>query len=226
MSESFCGLVVFDCDGVLVDSERLHIEVDVRAIRELGWPITFEEVVERHMGRSEADQLADIEAVTGRPVPSDWVARWSSAYGAAYETELVALPGVSGAIETLVAAGWQVCVATSGSRVGTWRKLRICGLDGWFADERIFTAADVARGKPAPDLFLLAASSLGFAPGACVVVEDSRHGVAAARAAGMPCVGFAGGIGPVAWLADATVILDDLATLPRVVASLGENPPR
>ncbi len=214
-------LVVFDCDGVLVDSERLAVEIDVRAIGELGWPITREEVIERHLGRSEADALADIASVIGRPVPADWIQRWGDAYRTAFDAELEAVPGVAAALAGLVAAGWQVCVGTSGSRDATWRKLRRCGLDGWFTDDQIFTAGDVAVGKPAPDLFLLAAARMGVPPQRCVVVEDSHHGVAAALAAGMPCVGFVGAVSRPGQVADATVTLvDELSGLPAVADRL------
>lgn len=220
------GLVVFDCDGVLVDSERLNVEIDVRAIRELGWPITREEVIARHLGRSEADALADIASVIGRPVPSEWTERWRSAYLTAYETELVAVPGVRPAIEALLREGWAICVATSGRRSATWTKLATCGLDDLFVDERIFTAADVAHGKPAPDLFLHAADRSGFAPSACVVIEDSAHGVTAATAAGMPCVGFAGGVTAPEQLAAADVVVEDMEDLPAAISALASSPGR
>lgn len=212
--------MVFDCDGVLVDSERLNVDLDVRAIGELGWPITREEVITRHVGLSEADATADIESVIGRPIPPEWVARWRGLYQAAYDTELEAVPGVGAAIEALVADGWTVCVATSGSRDGTWRKLTRCGLDACFTDASIFTAADVARGKPAPDLFMWAAARMGVAPDRCVVVEDSPHGVAASRAARMPCVGFAGSVTSWEQLADADVIIDDMAGLVAAIQTL------
>ncbi len=220
MSGPGCGLVVFDCDGVLVDSERLNVELDVRAIGELGWPITRDEVIDRHLGKSEQDALADIESVIGRPIPADWVGRWRGAYLTAYETELEAVPGVATAIADLLAAGWSICVATSGRRPTTWAKLRRCGLDHFFTDATIFTAADVARGKPAPDLFLHAAASMGAVPRECVVVEDSQHGVAAARAAGMPVVGFTGGITPPHQLAAADVVVADMALLVRALTEV------
>ena len=213
-------LVVLDCDGVLVDSERLNVELDVRAIGELGWPITREEVIARHVGLSEADATADIESVIGRPIPPEWVARWRERYQAAYDSELEAVPGVGAAIEDLVADGWAVCAATSGERSATWRKLTRCGLEGWFADASVFTAADVARGKPAPDLFLWAAQRMGVGPDRCVVVEDSPHGVAGARAAGMPCIGFAGSVTSRAQLADADLIIDDMSGLAGAIRTL------
>ena len=213
-------LVVFDCDGVLVDSERLNVDLDVLAIGELGWPITREEVIARHVGLSEADATADIESVIGRPIPPEWLARWRGLYQAAYDTELAAVPGVATAIEELVADGWAACVATSGERSATWRKLTRCRLEGWFTDASVFTAADVVRGKPAPDLFLWAAQRMGVAPERCVVVEDSPHGVAAARAAGMPCIGFAGSVTSRAQLADADLIIDDMAGLVAAIRTL------
>ncbi|HOA58596.1 MAG TPA: HAD-IA family hydrolase, partial [Dermatophilaceae bacterium] len=111
-------------------------------------------------------------------------------------------------------------VATSGERATTWRKLARCGLAQWFTEATVFTAADVARGKPAPDLFLWAGAQLGVAPERCVVVEDSPHGVAAARAAGMPCVGFAGSVTSRGQLVDADVVIDDMSALVAAICDL------
>ena len=212
-------LVIFDCDGVLVDGEQLAVAIDVRAIGALGWPITEAEVVERHLGRSNADVLADIAEHIGRPVPADWDEAWNAEYRRVFDEQLEAVPGVAEAIKVLAAEGFQTCVASSGSHEKMKRTLGKTGLWGFFAG-RIFSATEVERGKPEPDLFLYAAKQAGLPPGRCVVVEDSRYGVAGARAAGMKAIGFAGGITPVAHLTAADIVITDMADLSGAVSLL------
>ena len=211
--------ILFDCDRVLVDSERLAVAIDVRAIGELGWPITHAEVIDRHVGRSNADVVADIEAHLGRPLPVDWGEQWSAEYHRVFDEQLEAVPGVAEALKTVAAEGFQTCVASSGSHEKMRRTLGKTGLwdffDGW-----IFSACEVERGKPEPDLFLYAARQVGPTPDHCVVVEDSRYGVAGAKAAGMKAIGFAGGITPAAHLEAADVVITDMADLPDEVRRL------
>lgn len=209
-------LVIFDCDGVLVDSERLAVAIDVRAIGSLGWVITEAEVVELFLGRSDADMFAALEQHLGGPLPGGWAQTWAGEYRRAFDEHLEAVPGVAGAIDAIDAAGFHTCVASSGSQEKMRRTLGKVGLWSRF-DGRIFSASDVTRGKPAPDLFLLAASQLGFPSMRCVVVEDSRYGVAAAQAAGMRSIGFAGGITPAGHLAGADVVIADMTALPAAV---------
>lgn len=213
------ALVVFDCDGVLVDSERLAVEIDVRAIGELGWPITADEVIHRHVGISEADAIADIEAHIGRPVPPGWARAWAGEYRRVFDERLEAVPGVAAAVDAVVAAGYLVCVASSGSHAKMRRTLTRTGLWDRF-DGLLHSAEEVERGKPAPDLFLYAAARLRVPPARCVVVEDSRHGVAGARQAGMASVGYAGGVTPAVHLTEADVVITDMADLPAAVARL------
>ncbi len=217
------GLVVFDCDGVLIDSERLNVAIDVEWITALGWPVTPEVVVDRHLGRSAADQLADIAAHLGRPVTQAEQQDWMRRYEAAYD-RLESTPGVESALEALVAQGWSLCVASSTRHDPLRRNLEHCGLLRFFPEGTIFSAEDVVLGKPEPDLFLHAAVAMGFGPSACVVVEDSQHGVAAARAAGMRVVGYAGGITPARMLAGADVLVTDLTELPELVSRWGAAP--
>jgi HAD superfamily hydrolase (TIGR01509 family) len=212
-------LVVFDCDGVLVDSERLAVAIDVRVIGTLGWPITEAEVLELFLGRSEADIFAMIEQHLGRALPADWDESWSAEFRRVFDEELEAVPGVAAAIESVAVQGFQTCVASSGSLEKMRRTLGKTGLWDFF-EGRIFSASEVERGKPEPDLFLYAAEQVGPQPGRCVVVEDSRYGVAGARAAGMKAIGFAGGITPVAQLAAADVVITDMADLPGAVSAL------
>jgi HAD superfamily hydrolase (TIGR01509 family) len=209
-------LVLFDCDGVLVDSERLAVAIDVRAIGSLGWPITEAEVIELFLGRSEADIFAMVQQRLGRTLPSDWDESWTSEFRRVFDEELEAVPGVTEAIKAVAAEGFQTCVASSGSTEKMRRTLGKTGLWDFF-DGRIYSAAQVDRGKPEPDLFLYAAQQVGVRPSRCVVVEDSRYGVAAARAAGMKVIGFAGGITPAAQLAAADLVLTDMSDLPGAV---------
>jgi HAD superfamily hydrolase (TIGR01509 family) len=209
-------LVIFDCDGVLVDSERLAVRVEARLLSTLGWDISEAEVVRRFVGRSDAFMRQEIERTLGRPVP-EWDARYAAALSAAFRAELRAVPGVVAALDRLTVPS---CVASSGTHEKMRLTLGLTGLLDRFAG-RISSATEVARGKPAPDLFLHAASRMGVAPARCVVVEDSAPGVQAARAAGMRSLGYAGGLTPPSWLeGPGTVVFDDMADLDRLVASL------
>jgi HAD superfamily hydrolase (TIGR01509 family) len=212
-------LVLFDCDGVLVDSERLVVDIDVAAVTAAGWPVTREQVVETFVGRSDADVVALIEAQLGHALPAGWDAQWDADYRRVLDEQLEPVPGVRAAVEEVVARGRRTCVASSGSHDKMRRTLGRTGLWELF-EGRIFSATEVARGKPAPDLFLHAASRMRVDPGRCVVVEDSRYGVAAARSAGMRVVGFAGGITPESHLADADVVITDMAVLPGALDGL------
>ncbi|WP_418063039.1 HAD family hydrolase [Pimelobacter simplex] len=211
-------LVVLDCDGVLVDSEPLVQRVEMEMIAALGWPITLEEMVDQHLGRSWPVIEANIVRRTGSPLPHDFNQRRIGATTALFERELTAVAGVVAAVADLHAAGARTCVASSSAR---WRIELVLSLTGQletFAG-RIHSAADVSNGKPAPDLFLHAASRMGVAPARCVVVEDSPAGVAAGLAAGMSVIGYAGRT-PAALLANAHVVLDDMTALPGAVTRL------
>jgi HAD superfamily hydrolase (TIGR01509 family) len=210
-------LVIFDCDGVLVDSERLAVRIDVQVLAKLGWVVTEAEVIERFVGRSDKSIKADIEAQLGRSLPDDWEHEFESLYRASFAAELKAVPGVVEALDQITLL---TCVASSGSHDKMRYTLGLTGLYERFAG-RIFSAYEVARGKPAPDLFLYAASRLGVEPAACAVVEDSRYGIQAARAAGMRAFGFAGGLTPGAWLeAPGTVVFTDMRELPGLLAGV------
>lgn len=207
-------LVIFDCDGVLVDSERIAVRIDAEVLAELGWPLGEDEIVERFVGRSHEFMVGEIEAHLGRPLPPDWEDPFVERYRRAFEVELAPVEGVT---EALDAISIPTCVASSGSPDKIARSLRLVGLYERFAG-RIFSAADVATGKPAPDLFLHAAERLEADPAACAVVEDSAFGIAAARAAGMRAFGYAGGLTPAERLAGPdTVVFDDMRELPRLL---------
>jgi len=207
-------LVIFDCDGVLIDSERLAVKVDVRVLGELGWPLTEPEVIERFMGRSDRETQTVIEAHLGRKLPIRWEEHIKPLYEEAFTAELTPVAGVLEALDRITLPS---CVASSATHAHLRYTLELTGLYDRF-EGRIFSADDVARGKPAPDLFLYAARRMAVAPAACVVVEDSRPGVEAARAAGMHVLAFAGGLMPVQLLEGPdTTVFDDMRKLPRLL---------
>jgi HAD superfamily hydrolase (TIGR01509 family) len=207
-------LVIFDCDGVLVDSERLMVRVEVALLAELGWPLTEAEVVERFMGRSPAARAEAVRAQLGDGMPEDWQERLDHGYRTAYEADLHPVDGV---VEALDRIATPTCVASSGSHEAIRHTLGLTGLLGRF-EGRIFSATEVAEGKPAPDLFLHAAARMGAEPHACAVVEDSRYGVEAARAAGMRAFGYAGGLtSPERLAGPGTVVFDDMRQLPELL---------
>ncbi len=210
-------LVIFDCDGVLVDSERLTIRIDVRLLDALGWPLSEAEIVERFVGRTDAAMRAEIEAHVGRDLGDDWDAAFRDEYDRLFADELQPVDGIVDALAAVQAAGLASCVASSGGRAKIRRNLATTGLLARF-DGRIFSADDVVHGKPAPDLFLHAAATMGVAPERCAVVEDSRHGVVAARAAGMRALGYSGGVTPAAALeGSGTTVFADMRQLPSLL---------
>jgi HAD superfamily hydrolase (TIGR01509 family) len=200
---------------VLVDSERIAVRIEARALAELGWEVSEAEVAERFVGGTSAMMIAAIEEHTGRPAPADWEERAEARYREAFAAELGPVDGVVEAIDAIDAP---VCVASNGSHDKMRFTLGLAGLYERFAG-RIFSADDVGRGKPAPDLFLHAAGACGAEPARCAVVEDSRHGVEAARAAGMRAYGYAGGVTPRERLeGPGTVVFDDMRELPRLLS--------
>jgi HAD superfamily hydrolase (TIGR01509 family) len=198
-----------------VDSERAAIELESEFLTAHGWPLTPDEVAERFLGRTDeymrtaiAERLPDL--------PSDWEARFDERYLAA----LADVRAVDGVVEALDAIRVQTCVASSGTHEKMQRTLGATGLLARF-EGRIFSATEVERGKPAPDLFLHAARRLGARPEWCAVVEDSPFGVEAARAAGMASFAYAGGVVPAERLSDADVVFDDMRDLPRLLGQPG-----
>ncbi len=208
-------LVIFDCDGVLVDSERISVRIDVRMLAELGWPLTEAEVIERFVGRSEEYMIGEIEAALGRRLPAGWEERFQGLYRDAFKAELAPVDGVVAALDAITAS---TCVASSSSHERLRHTLGLTGLLERF-DGRIFSAEEVRNGKPAPDLFLHAATTLGADPARCAVVEDSRHGVEAARAAGMCAFAYGGGVTPPDRLrGPATTVFHAMSELPHLLA--------
>ncbi|MQA02137.1 MAG: HAD-IA family hydrolase [Streptosporangiales bacterium] len=209
--------MVFDCDGVLVDTERIAVRVDAEVLAELGWPLTEEEIIRRFLGRSHEQMVREVEEHLGGALPADWVDDFQGRYAAAIEAEVTAVDGIVDVLDALRDAGVATCVASSGSHRKMRGTLGLTGLYDRFAG-RIYSATEVEHGKPAPDLFLHAAGQLGVEPAGCAVVEDSHYGVQAARAAGMRAFGYAGGITPADWLSGlGTVVFDDMRELPKLL---------
>jgi HAD superfamily hydrolase (TIGR01509 family) len=214
-----CDLVIFDCDGVLIDSELLSIRADQECLAECGIEMSVEDILERYTGIGFAGMVADIEARHG-PLPPDFAERHGKRLWPLFERELTAIPGIVEVLDSLIC---QTCVASSGRPERLKHALSIVGLYDRF-HPHIFSAVEVTRGKPAPDLFLHAAARMGVMPADCVVIEDSVPGVVAAVAAGMRVIGFIGAShcrpDDAARLAahGAAPVIDDMAKLLPILA--------
>jgi len=207
-------LVILDCDGVLVDSERLAVRTEAEILTGLGWPLTESEIVERFVGRSAAYMHQEIEHHLGRTV--DWDAEFEPRYREVFERDLVAVPGVIAALDEITIP---TCVASSGSHDKMRFTLGITGLFARF-EGRIFSVDQVDHGKPAPDIFLFAAEHQGASPDRCAVIEDSVSGVTAGLAAGMTVFAFAGGVTSAEALSiEDAVVFDKMSDLPAALLS-------
>ena len=183
-------LVIFDNDGVLVDSEPIANRVLAEQLTSYGLAVDWHDCVERYLGSTLERVRALVEADLGRPIPADFEARYRDTVYPRLGAEVEAVPGVELVLDQLRADGVDVCVASSGLHVRIRLTLARAGLLERFGD-RLFSAEDVGVGKPEPDLFLHAAATLGVDPSRCAVVEDAPAGVQAANAAGMTAFGYA-----------------------------------
>jgi HAD superfamily hydrolase (TIGR01509 family) len=181
-------LLIFDCDGVLVDSEHLACASLAEVMTTLGHSMTADEAMLAFAGRSLKDVLARAERLLSRPIPEDLGEQAAVQLMARFRRELQAVAGVK---EAIAALPYRRCVASSSDPGRLTLSLDVTGLSALFGNN-VFSAVEVANGKPAPDLFLLAARRLGEDPSSCIVIEDSVLGVEAAGAAGMAAIGFAG----------------------------------
>lgn len=182
-------LVIFDCDGVLVDSETIVCRVLAEEMTKLGMPATVEELDEQFSGRPAQDCVLDIEKRYGGPLPESYFDNTERRIREAFHSELEPVTGIREVLEKLQTTDLQTCVASSGPHAKMRITLNKTGLWEYF-DGRIFSAEDVGRGKPWPDLFLHSARHFDVDPAHCLVVEDSIAGVKAAVAAGMPVIGY------------------------------------
>ncbi|MBM7787489.1 HAD family hydrolase [Tenggerimyces flavus] len=208
-------LVIWDNDGVLVDSEPIANRILAELLTESGWPTTYEDSLREYMGGSMKLVREVVEPKLGRPLPADLEDRYHEQLFLRMRTELLAVEGVREALDEL---DLPVCVASSGAHARIELALKKTGLYEKFAGH-IFSADDVERGKPNPDLFLHAAREMGVAPEHCVVVEDSPLGVTAARAAGMKVIGYAG-MTPAERLKDADVVITAMSQLTQQIRRL------
>ena len=208
-------LVIYDCDGVLVDTEPIANRVLAAMLTAEGYPIDPPTCVERFIGRPVPETVREVELELGRSLAPDFSERVYRGVLDAFVAEPRVVPGVREALDTL--AGRR-CVASSSAPGYLREVLGAVGLWGRF--ERVFSATEVPRGKPAPDLFLHAAASLGVPAGRCLVIEDSPAGVRAAVAAGMPVLGYAGSVGPEALAAEGAVPFSAMTELADRVAAL------
>ena len=209
-------LVIFDCDGVLVDSEPIALRVNLTSFAEFGHTVTEELIIEQFLGKSNDAVLEIATRWIGPERALAWNQRFRRLY---YDTLAEQVEAVDGILEALDRIDIPMCVASSGTK----EKMRITlGRTGLYErfEGRIFSATEVANGKPEPDLFLHAAFQLGVQPAACAVIEDSQYGVQAARAAGMRSFGYAGGVTPAAWLeGPGTTVFHDMRELPALLKS-------
>jgi HAD superfamily hydrolase (TIGR01509 family) len=212
-------LVIFDCDGVLVDTEPLSNRCFSEALNREGLDWDVAETMRRLMGRSMKSCIEIVEAELGRAVPDGFVERLQERTFARFREEGVrAVPGVVAALDALESAGVATCVASSGDHGKMRITLGSAGLWDRF-DGRIFSSTQVARGKPAPDLFLFAAGHMGLSPTDSVVIEDSSAGAQAACAAGMRAYGYVGAphTDRGGLVEAGATVFDDMRTLPSLL---------
>ncbi|MFO1111559.1 MAG: HAD family hydrolase [Bradyrhizobium sp.] len=219
-------LVIFDCDGVLVDSEVISCRAHAETLTRHGYPITEEQVLHRFLGVSDREARLTIEREIGRRLPDEFEAEVREATLKFYAGDLKAIAGVAAAI---AAIDLPKCVASSGTPEKIRHGLECAGLYQRLSPY-IFSATQVRRGKPAPDLFLHAAREMGSAPERCLVIEDSVPGITGAVAAGMIALGFHGGSHCLPGHAEklraagAAALFDDMRELPDLVRKTIENP--
>jgi HAD superfamily hydrolase (TIGR01509 family) len=216
-------LIIYDCDGTLIDTETIYAEINLKAYHAIGlthW--TLEAYVDTMVGIPVAEGRKIIEAEYGRPLPPDFDSAIEREAKARIHNDLQTLPGV---VDAVMAVSGPRCVASSTSLQPLRRNLTTAGLIELF-DPHVFSASQVARGKPHPDVFLFAAERMGTRPERCLVIEDSAHGVTAARSAGMMVVGFTGVAHDKARIsaklraAGAVVVIDHMDEWPETVRSL------
>ena len=211
-------LIIFDCDGVLIDSERILNEIFRESLGRIGLELTLEETITHFKGRANDDCLRIAEELLGSSINAEEVIEHFERESLArFEKEIRAIPGIQEALEKLP---HPKCVASSSSHEHIFSGLEQTELMPFFKREHVFSASQVERGKPAPDLFLFAANNLGVSPSECVVIEDSPAGIEGARAAGMKVLGYvdltaeeelvAAGASPFSDMRELPLLLKDL----------------
>ncbi|MDP2151680.1 MAG: HAD family phosphatase [Parvibaculum sp.] len=212
------SLVIFDCDGVLVDTEPVANRLLVRVLAEDGFHISYDECRRLFVGRTMEAVMAHVENAIGRPLGAHWPAYIRDETLKAFAEGVQAVAGSRDVLQALRAKGIPFCVASSGK----FEKMRFTlGATGLLphVEDVLFSAEEVERGKPAPDLFLHAAARMGHAPENCLVIEDSLPGVQAAVAAGMPVIGYAGDplTDAAALKSEGAHVVHDMSALPGLL---------
>lgn len=192
MSDARLPALIFDCDGVLVDSEYLTSRVEAELLEELGLSLTVDEVHGLFLGKTVDGVLDEIAKLTGKRPSSAFAYNWAFATARAFEQELMPVPFVRVALEELRRGGYKMAVASQSPLARVRFSLEVTGLTEFFGDH-VYVTSMVPRPKPAPDIYLHAASRLTTPPGDCVVIEDSPAGAASARGAGFRVIGYAPG---------------------------------
>jgi HAD superfamily hydrolase (TIGR01509 family) len=210
-------LVIFDCDGVLVDSEIISNDVLAQSLRAQGLPTTLTEARRDYQGLLLSEVVSLAEAKLRRPLPEDWLANYERDRTEAFHRGLQPVLGAAEAVRHVIGAGIAVCVASQGKLEKTRLSLELTGLRELFPGGALFSAHDVPRGKPYPDLFLHAASTMGAKPSGCVVVEDTASGVTAAVSAGMRVLGYFADSDEVALRQAGAELMPSLDHLPRLL---------
>jgi beta-phosphoglucomutase-like phosphatase (HAD superfamily) len=208
--------IIFDCDGVLVDSERLVCRIEAELLSAWGWACTPEELRTEFKGCAFPDMARIIERRLAGRLPVDWMYLWAMETANGFRVSLREVRGVRSVLELLSATRQPVCVASQSPLPRVRLSLGVCDLARYFGPH-VFTASMVARPKPAPDLFLHAAAQLGVAPERCTVIEDSPSGVRAAVAAGMRVLGYAGDEDAARLAAAGAQAFSDMAELPQLI---------
>jgi len=208
--------VIFDCDGVLIDSEGLASRVEAELLRDLGLNLSVEETQRLFLGKTVDGVLDVIAARTGTRPGSNFTYNWAFATAHAFMHELKAVEGVLELAQELRRRGHLLAVASQSSLARVRFSLEVAGLSGLFG-EHVYVTSMVARPKPAPDVYLLAAEKLGATPADCVVIEDSPAGAAAARGAGMRALGYAPGDTAAAMQAGGATVVRSMSEVLRLL---------
>ncbi|MBC08269.1 MAG: hydrolase [Thalassospira sp.] len=220
-----CRVVLFDCDGVLVNSEPISLATLVDVLEHFGAPLSLAEVSDRFTGRSSSAPIEYIKDQTGQDVTAAFKPYYYEMLFARYDRDLTKIDQIDDVLAALRARDIAFCISSSSSVERLEKTMQVTGLGPWF-EGRVYSADFVQNGKPAPDLFLHAADGMGHAPEHTIVIEDSVAGVTAAQAAGMKCIGFVGG-GHYAddretasqrlYAAGADIVIDDMANLAKAI---------
>lgn len=221
-----CRVVLFDCDGVLVNSEPISLATLVDVLEHFNAPLGLRDVSDRFTGRSSSAPIEYIKTHTGRDVSAEFKPYYYKMLFDHYDRDLTKIDGIETVLTVLQARDIAFCISSSSSVERLEKTMQVTGLGPWF-DDRVYSADFVENGKPAPDLFLHAAHTMGYVPGDAIVIEDSVAGVTAARAAGMKCIGFVGG-GHYAddregasqrlYEAGADIVISDMSMLAQAIA--------